>query len=50
VAGAMVGIPPFASLLGQAGPPAAVWPLILLAGPVLLVADAGHKALRRRLA
>jgi magnesium-transporting ATPase (P-type) len=49
VAAAMVGIPPFASLLGQAAPPTILWPLILLAAPLLLLADAGHKGLRRRL-
>jgi magnesium-transporting ATPase (P-type) len=48
ILGAVIAIPPVASLLGQAPPPAAVWPLILLAAPLLLVGDAVQKVVRAR--
>ncbi|OWY60096.1 hypothetical protein B7486_71035, partial [cyanobacterium TDX16] len=42
-------IPPVADQLGQAPPPAVLWPAILLVAPGLLLVDAAHKRLRARL-
>jgi hypothetical protein len=45
--GVFLGFPPLARLLGGSWPTTFGWALALCAVPIMIIADAGYKALRR---
>lgn len=47
IAGAFLFVPPVAEVLGHESPPAIGWAIALASIPLVLIADAVHKALRR---